>query len=372
MQYDQTDSRRRRWPILVPFGLVAGLAVIWSGLWFYAASAADKAIAAWREQEAGAGRVYDCENQTIGGYPFRIEVRCSGIAVQLHNLPAPMALRAKDAVFAWQIYRPTLVIAEVSGPLAIGESGKPASYVANWTLAQASVSATPSNLERVSIVVDSPTVAQTGAADSPLFRAARGELHGRMIEGSVTSNPVIELGLRLNSASAPGSHPLLAEPLDSEAAGTLRGLADLKPKPWLDLLRELQARGGRLEVSKARVQQGDVIAAGAGTLGLTARGAIDGQMQVTVVGIEKVLKALDIDRFLAEPNISSKIDRLDRIMPGLGDIARRNAPGIVAGLGALGPRTTLDGKPAVTVPLQFADGAVLLGPVPVGRIPPLF
>ena len=46
----------------------------------------------------------------------------------------------------------------------------------------------------------------------------------------------------------------------------------------------MQARDGSIEISSARVQQGDVIAVGAGTLSLTPRGGLDGQMQVTVVG----------------------------------------------------------------------------------------
>ena len=60
-------------------------------------------------------------------------------------------------------------------------------------------------------------------------------------------------------------------------------------------------------------------------------------------------------------------------MPGLGKLARQNAaPSILAGLGALGQSTTLEGKPAVSVPLRFADGQVMLGPFAVGRVPPLF
>jgi hypothetical protein len=42
------------------------------------------------------------------------------------------------------------------------------------------------------------------------------------------------------------------------------------------------------------------------------------------------------------------------------------------GLGAIGQNATLEGKPAVTVPLRFADGQVLLGPFAVGRTSPLF
>jgi hypothetical protein len=163
------------------------------------------------------------------------------------------------------------------------------------------------------------------------------------------------------------------QPLDADITATLRGFPDLSPKPWPDRFRELQARGGKIEVTKARVDQGDVIAVSAGTLGLTPRGGLDGELQVTIVGIEKVLKALDIDRIVSQGNIGTALGKLDRIMPGLGQFARQNAgPGIVAGLGAIGKSTTLDGKPAVTVPLRFVDGQVLLGPVPVGRVPPLF
>jgi hypothetical protein len=44
----------------------------------------------------------------------------------------------------------------------------------------------------------------------------------------------------------------------------------------------------------------------------------------------------------------------------------------MAGINALGKEATLEGKPARTFPLRFADGAVYLGPLKVGQVPPLF
>jgi hypothetical protein len=38
----------------------------------------------------------------------------------------------------------------------------------------------------------------------------------------------------------------------------------------------------------------------------------------------------------------------------------------------LGEQTTLEGKRAVTLPLRFTDGAISLGPIPLGKAPPLF
>jgi hypothetical protein len=221
-------------------------------------------------------------------------------------------------------------------------------------------------------VFDRPTVERAGNGGT-VMKADRIELTGHMVEGSASGNPVIELVLHLLSATAPELHPFTAQPVDADVAATLRGLADFSPKPWAVRFRELQARGGKIEITRARIQQGDAIAVSAGALGLTARGGLDGQIQVTIVGLETIVKSLDIDRVASQGSIGATIGALDRLIPGLGQVARQNAgPGIVAGLRAMGQSTTLEGKPAITLPLRFADGQVLLGPFPVGRMPLMF
>ena len=133
--------------------------------------------------------------------------------------------------------------------------------------------------------------------------------------------------------------------------------------------KEWQERGGQLDIIRARLQQEDVIAVGSGTIKLTAAGNPDGNLQVTVVGLEKVLKMFDIDRIMSEGQIGSTLGALDRLIPGLGDIARQSAPSLIA---SIGQRTVLEGKPAVAFLLRFVDGVVFLGPVQVGRVAPLF
>jgi hypothetical protein len=371
----QPAPRRRLWPVFVPLVVTVALAIVWTGLWFLAARAAETRIAGWREREAKVGRVYACGGkETIGGFPFRIEVRCADPTIELRRQDPPIALKAADLVVVAQVYQPTLLISEATSPLTISAPGQPPSYVANWTLAQSSERGTPRAPERASIVVDRPSVDRVnGAGPQAVMKAERIELHGRMAGGSATSDPVIELALRLVSATAPELHALTTRPIDAEIIATLRGLPDFSPKPWPVRLRELQARGGRIEITRARVQQGDTIAVSAGALGLTESGGLDGEMQVTIAGLEHVVATLDLDRLTSRGRVGAAIGALDRLVPGLGRAARANAgPGIVAGLRAMGQPTTLDGKPATTLPLRFADGQVLLGPFPVARIPPLF
>ena len=70
------SARRRNWRYIGTLVLFAALIGGWSWFWHYAAGQAEAAIDGWRAREAKAGRIYTCGSQTIGGYPFRIEVNC--------------------------------------------------------------------------------------------------------------------------------------------------------------------------------------------------------------------------------------------------------------------------------------------------------
>jgi hypothetical protein len=63
--------------------------------------------------------------------------------------------------------------------------------------------------------------------------------------------------------------------------------------------------------------------------------------------------------------VGATLSALDRLIPGLGGIARQNAaPGLVA---ALGQKAVLDGKPAVAFPVRFYRRHGISRTVPGGR-----
>ena len=127
----------RRYLILVV--LLILLAVGCSGLWYFAVGKAQEAIDGWRAREAKSGRVYTCGSQSIGGYPFRIEVNCQRAAVLFRGSKPPIEIKSTGVLVAAQIYQPTLLISEFHGPLTIADPGKPPDFVLNWKLAQSSV-----------------------------------------------------------------------------------------------------------------------------------------------------------------------------------------------------------------------------------------
>lgn len=354
--------------------LLAAVVIViggWSGFWFYAAHLTGEALAGWRLREAKAGNIYSCARESLGGYPFRIEVHCRGLNSELRNVVPPLQVDLAQLHVATQIYQPNLLIAELEGPLAIGEIGKSPVMSATWNLAQASLRGTPSAPERLSMVFDKPVVSDlTAGIAKPFARADRMEWHGRIAEGSAADNPVIEVVLRLAGASFPGLHAMAVTAIDADITAKLNGLRDFAPKPWAERFRDIQAAGGSIDIVAARVAQGETVAVGSGTLGLKANGHLDGQLRLTIAGLEPFLKAIGIER-------SAPVDRLagalDRFLPGLGAAARAQAgAGVIAGMALIGEQTMLEGRKAVTVPLRLADGAIYLGPIQIGRTLPLF
>ena len=389
--------RRRLWRLFIMPVLLLIAAAAWSAFWFFTASEVEVRADAWRAQEAKSGRVYDCARRSVAGFPFRLEVRCDGASVSLSSQTAEQAAtqamvsaKLREILVVAQIYDPKLLIAEFTAPATISGSGLQGSMLANWSKARSSVVGLPDVPQRASIVFDDPAIDRvSGSVQTPLARAKHIELHGRLAEGSQADRPVIETVLQIAQGSVQELHPLLAAPFDADVRTMLSGLKDLAPKPWPERFREIQAAGGRVEIVQSRIQQGDLIAVAAGTLGLSAGGRLDGELQMTVAGIEKVIPALGIEKMLEEGVPQATLDRvapgvktqdvnnllgaLDRAIPGLGRVVKQNANvGVAAGINALGKEAVLEGRKARAFPLRFVDGAVFFGPMKVAQTPPLY
>ncbi len=389
--------RRPLWRLFILPILLVIAALGWSAFWFYSATQVDSASDAWRAREAKSGRVYDCAKRSVAGFPFRLEVRCDGVSVSLSSqtagqtaTQAPVTAKLGEILVVAQVYDPKLLIAEFTAPATIYDRGQQPSMTVNWRTARSSVVGLPGVPQRASIVFDDPSIDRVnGAVQAPLARAKHIELHGRLAEGSALDRPVIETVLKIERGSVQEVHPLLAEPFDADARTLLSGLKDFSPKPWPQRFREIQAAGGHVEIVQSRIQQGDLVAVAAGSLGLSANGRLDGELQMTVAGIEKVIPALGIEKMLDEGVPQATLDRvapgvktsdvnnlfgaLDRAIPGLGKVVKQNANiGVAAGINALGKEAVLEGKKARAFPLRFVDGTVFLGPLKVGQVPALF
>jgi hypothetical protein len=386
----------RSWLIAVPTAILVLLGVIWSGFWYWSTTAVEATTTAWRDREAVAGRIYNCARTEFGGYPFRIEVDCADAAVD--DRASALSVRARNLTAVAQVWDPTLVIGEITAPLMVAPIGGAPLATMNWTLAQASLRGMPGAPERLSVVVDDPDLA--APSGERLGSADHMEFHGLFAPGPAPGHPVINLALSLRNGKAPALVPMLGTFAPLASAGVdlsvvtaLQGVSDLKLKPVEQQLREIQAANGRLEVTSARLQQGDLIAAATGALGLTPRGTLSGDLKVTVVNLARLIPLLGIDRMIAQAVPQDAINRvapaLDRLLPGLGGVLRSrdgggaspngSSSGAGSDLGAAAASAVLGGQPtefegqrAVTLTLHFDDGVASIGPVKLGKVPPLY
>ena len=80
--------------VIVVLVVVGG---IWAGAWYYGSGILERTIDGWKAREAQAGRVYACATQTIGGFPFGIELRCADASAELTSTRPPFSLKARAA-----------------------------------------------------------------------------------------------------------------------------------------------------------------------------------------------------------------------------------------------------------------------------------
>jgi hypothetical protein len=347
MSPDPASVRRRKVRYLALLVVVLLLAGGWIVFWYVAQNEAQAAIEGWKAREARSGRIYQCGSQSMGGFPFRIEVTCNQAIAEIASAHPPLDVKAGQILVVSQVYDPTLLISEVSGPVSIADAGQPPHLIANWSLAQSSLRGLPQSPQRVSLVFDEPTLDKAIPSER-ILSAKHLELHGRMLEGSARSNPVIEIDFQSVQLTVPAAGAMATTPIDANIDGVIRGLKDFSPKPWPDRFREIQQAGGSIEIRNVRLQQGDTLAVGKGTVKINEQGKLDGQIDVVVAGLESLIN---------EYAAANK---------------KKLGFSVSIGLGLLGGNAKVEGRRALALPLRISNGVMMLGPIKFGEIPALF
>ena len=375
--------RRRLWLYLAPVAIMIVLAVGLTWGWYLAASIADRTLSGWVDREAELGRIYRCGAQSIGGFPFLIVTRCDKAAATFNSNHPPFDVTATSVTFSAELYRPTLLHGEITGPVTLANPGQPPIFVADWSRAQIDLLGLPSDPEGISVSLIKPRLDRVAEpASGMIFQADSADVDGRIVQGSARNNPVIEATGHFTAAMAPSFHPLLAAPLQGDIDAVLRGFKDFSPKPWPVLFREMHDTGGGIDIKSFRIERSDSIVVGAGTLTVNEHGRLDGVVNVAVAGIENIVPLLGIDQLIGQGidrltggggSSDQGLSALDRLLPGLSGVVRENTnSSVIDNIKKMGQPTEIDKQPAIALPLRVADGVIYVGIIPVGIVPALF
>jgi hypothetical protein len=333
--------RPRRWRPWIALPTVALLLVVagWSAFWFHAEHRASGVIDRWLAHEAAAGRHYGCADRSIGGYPLEIVVHCSEVSVELPGQNGPMTARAAGFSGLAQVYDPEHVIVELEGPLLLGPAGAKPLATLSWKLAEASLVGAPDADQRISVVLEQPTL---NAAGTQLATANRIALHVRR---DPEAPKQYDLAAHASQIVAPQTTRWFGGPLDTELQAAVSGIDRIPTAGVAELLRRFIAADGTLDVALLRLAAPDIAVEARGVVTLDAAGRPEGRLRVT----GRAAPAL-----------------LDEVFAG------HNAELVRFGLSLLGQPTVLGGKRATQVEVDARKGKLSIGPIKVGAIPSLY
>ena len=327
-------------PVLL---VLAGVAL--SGFWMFVKTQAETSMDRWMAQEAASGRVWTCPDRSIGGYPFRIEISCTGPTLKAAgNVPFEASVGRILAVA--QIYQPDLAIVEFSGPLQ-QKNADGTTLDATWESLRASVhigaDQTP---DRVSVEMKKVQLEGDAAASGTIGHA---EFHARLVEGSAAAGD-LDVAVAVQGAVFPVINAFtgVAEPMDVALRGRAEQAALLKRGLVPTLIDQWAQSGGKMIFDEASLTQPGFAVSVKGEVTLDAQRRPKGQLELKATGAERLLAAF---------GIGGK----DKGVTGL--------------LGALLGQKKSDGTQKAStlkLPVRLGNGKVAVGPIVLAELGPLY
>lgn len=325
------EGRVSRWKLFLPVGALFALFGALAVFWFWSIRTADAQIDAWIAREAALGRHWTCPDRSLGGFPFRIELRCKAPRFVRADTGLKGALEGITAVA--QIYNPTLMIIEADGPLKL-EDGRGV-YALDWKTLRASLRGRPGErLDRLSMEGKALVLDWTdGFGTARKATAAEGEFHIRRDVDRPADEHAYDIVTTLTGFGLPALDPLTGG--TGQAAFSFNGvLTQADPFSGHGFPAEIErwrAAGGKIAIKDLSLSKDASRLGVSGELGLDDRARPQGTLDIAMTGLDPAMKMLGIPP-LRDPN---------------------------------GGKTT-------SLKLRFDRGQIFLGPIPLGKTFPLY
>ena len=350
----------------LPLGILLLLATVWSAFWFIAAQKVEDGFLEWQSREQSKGREFTCDQKNVGGYPFRITLECAGPKMVLNERRAELTFSAIGLKAIAQIYNPYHVIAELAGPAEISHTrrdsdGQPdplrtIRLKADWSLARTSVVLKDRHLDELSVILTAPRIAPEPATAAALTAKSLGFFIRRPPSDTNFIPGHYEIASTGEDVALEG---VVAEPLQPvlgqlKTTGLRATVTHLPPRLRADFEAQLEQwarKGGRAEIAELKLIGATGAAlAGSGNAHLAQDGALVGELNADIAGLDRVLGAFVSDE----------------------KIAKDAAALVMTGLGIFAQKTEIEGQPAVRLPLSSDGTRLSIGPVPIAAAPKLF
>ena len=341
-QPEKKLMKRRIFTMFIGAALVLGAA---TGGWFWLANQVDERFERRVERLAAQGKVLECNNQRVEGYPFRIGLYCDDIAYR--DEASNVSFRAGEVRSAAQFYQPGFVIGEMDGPAVLKWSNL-GDMILDWKLVRSSSKVTTDGIKRISLKLEdfSALWAEDNQGKLPQTGLSFLELHLRPANGEVGS-PDIDLAIDARELRIENVLGTSLPPLQLKADGVVSQLSEVL-KRGDELGSWIRANGLDLEFRSFEIglKEGGSFAA-SGPLQVDRSGLVSGTLNVELSGIDQLADKL-VETF---PQMRQNMERVRQTL-------------------AIFAQSSGDGK--VRMQLQIRRGSIMAGFIPLGYIPRLF
>ena len=336
MTETQRRSRSTKIFVLAVAGVIAVIAA-WSVAWWYIADTAgtviDRTIADLRR----GGTVIACGGREIGGWPFRIEVRCAPLALKA---PDGTTLTVAAARAVALVYKPRHIIVEADAPAEIARGGRAPGAIA-WSLGHASIIVGDHGPRELSVALEDPRISGFGPLGLKDVAAKQVQFHMReapdrpgAIDIALSIADLVESPVPLGAPIGAGLQARLPANVMANTAGPVA-------------LTALAAGGPAVDIASAHLEADTARLALGGHLELNAAGAAEGKLDLRVTDASRVTAVLK--RLL--PADPAKLESIEGAITGFGR------------------KTEEDGQTVHILPIQIRNGQASLGLVPLFRLP---
>ena len=287
--------RPSRWKL---YALVAalGLAIIgWSVFWNMAAGMAQAGLDDWFAQERALGRQWACAERSVGGYPFRLEVRCASPTFTGRIGAYEGAGSAGDVLAAAHLYNPSLLLAGIGSPFAFKTRDGAFDLNLAWKDLRVSHRIRKGALDRDSLEIEGPVLRVGGRDVPPLtIKADQFEAHLRPNPDRDAAVSAFDVALRLVRLDAPllDAATGLSGPLDAVLAATVLQVEAARGGGGPQALERWRLAGGNVEIRELKLAKGEARMEASGLFNLDESHRPAGRMDLNLTGFGPLLQRM--------------------------------------------------------------------------------
>lgn len=268
--------------IIILGAIVLLVVLAWAFGWYFVSGQVRHQVEALALSDGETAPQLTCDTLDIGGFPFRFELECRGVAIVSGDLLIEFPALHAGAM----AYRPNHILASATGPAQISDAFTGLRQQVSWADGEASFRFENWRIARISVIGNDVTWLDTLFGDTLIAKSARTEFHlldiGELHDPT-TARSALALFTRADRIEAPG---IELNPTEVEIEAEITGLPDdIRNWGLVPFLPDWQQAGGTLRLTGIRANDGAADLNATGQLQLDAQGYPTGTINIDSLGV---------------------------------------------------------------------------------------